>query len=564
MKRFITIAVILLVGLSAGISAETKNEKKLRTLSSDILGDLARFWPVHATEMGIHQYDSRFADYSPGTVMEKSDQLKKYLVKLNPLTTATLSVDKAIDVKLLKSNCEIGLLKLTKLEHHKTNPNLYIDDAVNGLYFILKDDGIPLRDRVKDVIGRMNALAAFLQQGEQNLVSPPPIWLEYARRNVDNAMTFYRTAGTQLSSQLPDRADDITSALDKALAAFDHFKNFLNSLTPNPSATFAVGKEYFDYILQHEFFFGFDADSLLKIGEAVLAKTQEAYKVKEKEYEAAGYFQRKPVFIPSAVIKQDVLDYYAWETNMVKQYLADSAVVTVPENIGECRVIETPEYIRGVAGSLAYQPAGPFDNPSIGYFYVGVVPDSLTSEQKERYFRSMHDRGFRGGVVHEVYPGHHLQMQMAARNPSDVRRWQMNNLMIEGWALYCEEMMYDAGLYEDNPSRYLRVLGSIQLRAARVIADVKLQTGQFTYDQAVAWVAEALDSDTNFIKTEVLRYTMDPGQAMSYLMGKLAIMELRDKVAAREGANFSLRAFHDRLLAEGSIPVGLIEKKLLP
>jgi uncharacterized protein (DUF885 family) len=564
MKRFFAIAVILLVGLSAGISAETKNEKKFRSLSEEILGSLAQYWPVHATEMGIHQYDSRFADYSPKSVKEKSEQLKKYLLKLHPLSTAELPVDMGIDLQLLKSDCEIALLKLTKLEYYKTNPNLYIDDAVNGLYFILKDEGIPLRVRVKDIIGRMTALEVILEQGERNLTNPPSIWLDYARRNVDNAVTFYRTAGTELSSQLPDRAGDITSAMNKALAAFDHFKDFLNSLTPSATASFAIGKEYFDYILLHEYFFGFDADSLLKIGEAVLAKTQEAYKAKEKEYEAAGYFRRKPIFIPSAVIKKDVLDYYAWETNMVRQFLADSAVVTVPENIGECRVIETPEYIRGVAGSLAYQPAGPFDNPAIGYFYVGVVPDSLTSEQKERYFRSMHDRGFRGGVVHEVYPGHHLQTQVAARNPSDVRRWQMNNLMIEGWALYCEEMMYDVGLYEDNPGRYLRVLGGIELRAARVVADVKLQTGQFTYDQAVAWMAEALDSDTNFIKTEVLRYTMDPGQAMSYLMGKLAIMDLRDKTAKREGANFSLRAFHDRLLAEGSIPVGLIEKKLLP
>jgi uncharacterized protein (DUF885 family) len=93
---------------------------------------------------------------------------------------------------------------------------------------------------------------------------------------------------------------------------------------------------------------------------------------------------------------------------------------------------------------------------------------------------------------------------------------------------------------------------------------VKLQTGQFTYDEAVAWVAQTLDTDSNFVKTEVLRYTMDPGRAISFLMGKVAILELRDKAAAKEGAAFSLRSFHDRLLAEGSIPIALIEKKLLP
>lgn len=564
MKRFIAVLVILLVGLSAGVAGETKNEKKFRNLSRDILESLQSYWPVHATEMGIHRYDSRFTDYSPGTVKDKADQLKKYLQKLRPFTTAQLPPDMAIDVELLQSNCEIGYLRLTRLEYHKTNPNLYIDDAVNGLYFILKNDDIPLRTRTRDVVSRMEALPAFLQQGERNLSGPPPVWLDYARRNLDNAVAFYGTVADQLIRQLPDREDAIDAARDKALAAFDHFRNFLETLPAGDPNGFAIGKEFYDYILQHEYFFAFDADSLLKIGEAVLAQTQEAYKAREEEYEAAGYFRRKPVFIPSAVIKQDVLDYYAWETNMVRQYLADSDIVTVPAAIAECRVIETPEYMRGVAGSLAYQPAGPFDTAAAGYFYVGVVPDTLTGEQKERYFRSMHDRGFRGGAVYEVYPGRHLQQRIAAQNPSEVRRWQTNDLMVEGWPLYCDEMMYDRGLYEDNPSRYLRVLGGIQLRAARLVAAVKLQTGKFTYDEAVAWMAETIDSDTNFIRTEVLRSTMDPGQAMSSLMGKLSILDLRDKLAARRGAGFVLRDFHDRLLAEGSIPVGLIEKKLLP
>ena len=147
--------------------------------------------------------------------------------------------------------------------------------------------------------------------------------------------------------------------------------------------------------------------------------------------------------------------------------------------------------------------------------------------------------------------------------PSEVRRWQMNNSLIEGWALYCEQMAYDAGLYPDQPRRYLGVLGGIVFRAARIIVDVKLQTGQFDFDQAIDWMVQTLDADSAYIRSEVLRYTMTPGQPMSYLMGKRQIVQLRDEMKAREGEAFDLKRFHDRLLSEGSIPISLIRKKML-
>jgi uncharacterized protein (DUF885 family) len=125
-------------------------------------------------------------------------------------------------------------------------------------------------------------------------------------------------------------------------------------------------------------------------------------------------------------------------------------------------------------------------------------------------------------------------------------------------------MAGEVGIVGDDPARKLGVLGGVMFRAARIIADVKLQTGQFDYDQAVKWMSETLKSDTTYIKSEVLRYTLTPGQPMSYLMGKRAIVALRDKIRQKEGKDFNLKRFHDRLLAEGSIPISLIEKKLLP
>ena len=171
--------------------------------------------------------------------------------------------------------------------------------------------------------------------------------------------------------------------------------------------------------------------------------------------------------------------------------------------------------------------------------------------------------GFKGSVVHEAYPGHHLQMQIAGRHPSSVRKWQQNTMMIEGWSLFCEELMYTAGMYGDeDPAMWLAILGGIRFRAARIVADVKLHTGQFTFDECVDWMIDVLDAQTDseqdYLRRSVQKYTATPTVWMSYLTGKREIERLRQAAKSAEGPAFVESEFFDKLLAEGSIPPTLM------
>ncbi|MCP4569292.1 MAG: DUF885 domain-containing protein [FCB group bacterium] len=563
MRSLVVYIIVGLLCLSTGISAQSKAEKNFKKLSAEILQNLQQYWPVHATDMGVHDYDGSFTDYSSGAVNKERKTLRKYLARLLKYKGVRLPRDMKIDRLLLTGNCQIANLKLYEKKLHTKNPNIYLNDAADGLYFIMIRDYASPVEQLDFVIARMNALPRFLAQGETNLVDPPPIWLEQARGNIANVIDLYKTIGVEMKTHFAERSGEIDEALQRAVGALNHFRGFLDRLQPGEPGSFAIGREYFNYILDNQHFFDFDADSLLKIGENMLAETQAEYDVAKAKLAAEGHLDKKTIFTPPSLSRSDVLDYYAWEVNAVRRFCLENELLTIPEGIGECNIKETPKFLQGIISGIAYQPAGPFGRGKTGFFYVSPIPENMTVEQKEDYYAKIHGRTFRGSVVHEAFPGHHLQLQLARRLSSAVRKWQMNNTLIEGWALYCEEMAYDLGLFSDNPARYLRVLRGIAFRAARIVVDVKLHTGQFSYDQAVNWMSETMDIDTTFIKTEVLRYTADPGQPMSYLMGKLQILELRDKIKAREGEAFDLKSFHDRLLAEGSIPVSLIKNKML-
>jgi uncharacterized protein (DUF885 family) len=558
------LVALLIGGLAVSLPAAAKKKApSLGDLSEEILQSLQAFYPVTATEMGIHTYDKRLADFSAASVKNMIGRLKQYEKRLKRFESATLSRNERIDYELIKSNVDVALVNLAQIEWHKKSPQLYVDDAVNGLYFLVLSKHATDAEKLPAILARMRGMGPLFAVAKGNLRNVPPVYVVVARESLQSGMDFCRDLAEQLGRQFPGRLGEIGGAAGAARDAMIDFSSFLAGLPPGPEKGFAIGKDNFDYLLKHQYFLKYDADSLLKLGENLLAEAHKAYKDFESYVDLNRQEGQDSVFIPKSFTRQDILDYYDWEVNQVKTYIRMNDVLTIPDDLASVRVVETPPFLRSMVGGIAYQPAGPFDAKQEGYFYVRPVPDSLDQAQLEARYRFVHRRGFRGSVVHEAYPGHHLQMQLAARNLDPVRKWQMNMMMVEGWALYSEELMYRAGLYgQEDPTQWLGILGGIRYRAARIIADVKLHTGAFSYDECVDWLTRTLDITTEsgeeYIRKEVRRYTHTPTVPMSYLTGKLEIQKLKEAVAKQRGADFSERDFYDRLMSEGSIPPALM------
>ena len=561
-----TLISFVLISFVAGLPGGPAAAKKSRTFQGvclEVLEGLQTFYPVRATEMGIHAHDFHLADYSSKSVKGMIKTLKGFEKALYKFKNSNLEDYQRINYQLVKSDVDIALLDLERIRWYNKSPQLYVDEAVNGLYFLTISSHAPLNEKRVAMMARMKAVPGLFATAKKNLKSPPPIYIEAAQESLESGQVFYRNVAGELMNQFPDQADEILKVSTAAREAMTDFATWLTELTPGEPTSFAISKKNFDYKLSNEYFLDFDSDSLLRIGNRLLAEADSAYRAYAANIEENHQNGSDSVFVPPSFSRDDILAYYSWETAQVRLFLEESGFITVPDDIAPVEIVETPAFLRTMITGIAYQPAGPFDTIQQGIFYVRPVPEDLDRRQLEARFRYSQRRGFRGLIVHEAFPGHHLQMQLAGRHPDPVRRWADNLMMIEGWALYSEEAVYHHGLFgEEDPVQWLGVLGGIRFRAMRIVADVMLHTGQLTYEECVEWACDALqitsESDKQYIRREIRRYTFSPTYQMSYLMGKREIMKLRDAAMSRDGEAFDLRAFHDALLAEGSIPPALM------
>jgi len=243
-----------------------------------------------------------------------------------------------------------------------------------------------------------------------------------------------------------------------------------------------------------------------------------------------------------------------------REFVQKYNIVDIPED-ESLEIIPTPVFERATTPYAAYMPPAPFEKEQKGLFYVTPVNETADNATREEQLQGHAFAKIPVTVVHEGYPGHHLQLTRSNRLLSKVRKMYHTSVFVEGWALYCEELMNTVGYYNDSKVSLIKLKDQLW-RACRVIIDVKLHTKEMDFTSAVDFlVKEAKLEKTNAI-SEVKRYCLTPTQPMSYIIGKLQITQLRDECKKKYGAKFDLKKFHETLLSFGSIPVELIRKNL--
>lgn len=213
--------------------------------------------------------------------------------------------------------------------------------------------------------------------------------------------------------------------------------------------------------------------------------------------------------------------------------------------------IRQTEAFRAASASAEYNPGSP-DGKRPGIFYVPIL-----DAKKFSYV------GMESLFLHEAIPGHHFQISLQQEDTllPKYRRFNGNSAYQEGYALYCESLGKQLGLYT-NPYQYFGRLSDEMLRAVRLVVDAGMHSKGWTREQAIQFMEDNLSTPEHEIVSEVERYMAIPGQALAYKVGELKIEELRDKYKKSMGSKFSLRDFHDELLKDGALPLSILEEKM--
>lgn len=214
--------------------------------------------------------------------------------------------------------------------------------------------------------------------------------------------------------------------------------------------------------------------------------------------------------------------------------------------------IRQTEAFRAASASAEYNQ-GSADGKRPGIFYVPII-DAKTFNTTS---------GMESLFLHEAIPGHHYQISLTQENKSlpNFRRFGGHNAYVEGWALYCESLGKELGLYQD-PYQHMGALGDEMHRAIRLVVDVAIHTKNMSREEAIKYMTDNEAISTEGATAEIERYMGIPAQALGYKIGALKIRELRSRYEKELGAKFKLSAFHTAVLKDGSFPLSVFESKM--
>jgi uncharacterized protein (DUF885 family) len=515
--------------------------------------------PTAATFKGIHDFDEEWDDPGPNGIAAYEAFVDEYVSRVDE-AARTAEGDDVVDLALLRARLANYDISLRVLDDLRRNPIGVPATVVQTLFVMLVRDYAPLEERLGAMLARLQKVPAYCEEGKKPFERP-------VARFVDLTAQMAAQGGPFLAKVVPAAAEqagskyaaELAAAGERAAAALEDYVTHIKSLPTRED--FAAGREGFDRLLKEYHLLDYDADSLLAFGRELVAQTQA-----EMAALAEGI---RPGATPAeliAEIKEDhptaegLLDYYRDWMARTRKFVIDKDLCGLPDE-EELEVIPTPEFERAVMPYGAYMPAAPYERRQKGFFYVTPVDDDATPEEREQKLQGHNCAKVPIVALHEGYPGHHLQLCLSNRLTNRIRREFHSNPFIEGWALYCEDMMREQGFYDDERI----ILGQKKdtlWRAARVVLDASLHTGGMSFDEAVAFLMDVVSLERVNAEAEVRRYIYTPTQPMSYLVGRQEIMALRDDYFGRY-PEASLRGFHDALLAVGSLPVKLVRREVM-
>ena len=551
-------------------------------LSKRALDGWLQLSPVGATQIGEHKYDAEIDDLSAAGRQKNVDFGKKILAELDALDVSTLSRENQVDAAILRNQLQYDLWSAETMQAWAWDPQVYGGVAGSAIYGLMAREFAPLPQRIGSAVSRMEKIPALLAQARENLdpARVPKVHAETAAKQNSGILSIVETFITPNLKDLPEaertRAEKATADLKKAVA--EHQEWLDKTLVPNAKGDFRIGQTLYDQKLQFALLSSLSRADIKQRAEGELKRVrEEMYGIARTVLKDKPGAPEMPD-TPTAEQQQKAIEAaleLAYADKPARDKVVEAAeaalasstdfvrakdLMTLPDS--PVKIITMPEFQRGVAVAYADSP-GPLDKGLDTFYAVSPIPEEWDDKQVDSFLREYNNRMIHLLSIHEGTPGHYLEGWHSAKFPSTLRAVLRSGMFAEGWAVYTEKMMADAGYLDNDPLFRLVQLKFYLRTIANAILDQGVHVDGWSREQAMDLMVNQTFQQESEAAGKWTRAQLTSAQLPTYFVGVQEHFDLRKAMEEKQGDAFNLKAYHDQVLSYGAPPVRFVRELML-
>lgn len=568
MRRSVQAGSILLVGVAAlGLAGCTPKPTPFEQATEDFVYSSLAQTPVSATAAGYHDHqgihlDDLLDDYSPEGLARQRTFLLGVRGRIGEYSQNDLTPEERADYQIIDDQISLLLLELDTIHSYKHNPTLYVELIGNALFTPYVLEYAPKEERFRHIVHRLEAIPRLIEQAKANLQDAPEVWNRVAREENDGNISLISQT---LQQAVPEGVKpDFEHAAGPALEALRGFNTWLSGTLSQKTSDWRLGKDHYAQKFRYVLATGKTPEETLAEAEAQLKATRAEMErlvapktVRQALDEIASHHATPENYFREA--KEDL--------ERARQFVEARGLVPLPSG-GHLEVIPTPEFMRGGYGVGGFSPA-PALEPQLGAFYwITPIPKNASRESIESRLREYNTYGLEHLTIHEAMPGHWVQFeysnQVRPRGRKLLRALYGNGPYVEGWAVYAQQFMTQAGYLDGDLGMKLTFQKQMLRVLANTILDIRLQTMGMTDQQALDLMIDDTYQEKEEATGKLQRAQLSSCQLPMYFVGSSGWNQVLANQKKLLGSAFNQGNFHKRALEEGAVPLPVLDKLLQP
>ena len=531
----------------------------------DYLAYLHETLPSHAGLDGVHVHDDLLEDLSRSAIDTHVRTLAGFGRRLHQIDPALLSSVEQVEHPIVAANIEARMYELEVIRSWDRNPQIYSEVLGTSLAGQALFAYAPESERARRIVSKLRQVPRLVQAARDNIKECPGIYVKVGLETWRGVLRFIEADLPRAFASLDDLhiLGDLADTSTEAAGAIKAYIDYLETdLAPRAKASFRLGRDRFEQKLKLEDGVTLSAERLLPIAQRELAAVQEEFRSVAGRLNGGDPLEAWRRAKEQHPEPGQLLSVAHEQVKELEEFLRTQNIVSLPDS-EPVVVAPTPDFYRWAFASM-WTP-GPFENkPSRAYYYLTEADRSWPADRQKEHMRDFNIPTLWNISIHEVYPGHFLHFRHLRRVESKVRKSTLFAPVsfVEGWAHYCEQMMVEAGFRRGDVNLKLGQLAESLVRLARFIVAIRLHCEDLSVEQGMRFFRDEAFLEEATARREAERGTFDPGYLL-YSVGKLMMLKLRGDYKEQQGGKYSLRGFHDALLAQGNAPFWAHRRLLL-